>query len=277
MKTLRFLPVLFIGLGVLNCSENDDKIVIDSPVGEDGKARSYPIQDVTFSSIDGVTVSATFAQIEADEQLRPAVILIHDPLSLEGKYEWILFFEDLLARGYLPLALDLRGHGETPLPDDGRPGAGLIIADIENSYLDVKAAIDWLKKQPGVDFGRIAVVGHGGGANVAYVSIGAFPEEIQAAVAVSPGFWNPNDLEPLVVGAEIDEFAPHSILYMVGEQDDIPNSELSYFKFTQDLAKATKEPTATRVFSGNTHGLELLSREAQAVDIMIDWLDAHLQ
>ena len=57
MKTLRFLPVLFIGLGVLNCSENDDKIVIDSPVGEDGKARSYPIQDVTFSSIDGSLVN----------------------------------------------------------------------------------------------------------------------------------------------------------------------------------------------------------------------------
>jgi dienelactone hydrolase len=277
MKTIRFLPVLWLGLWAWSCSNNDNSIKIDSPVSETATPRSYPVQDVTFQSIDDVPISATFAQLEQSDELRPAVILVHDLLSQNGKNEWFFFFEDLLERGYLPLAIDLRGHGNTPLPNDERPGPGLLIIDVENSHLDVKAAIDWLKQQQGVDFGRIAVIGHGGGANVAYVSVGAFPSEIQAVVAVSPGFWSPNDSAPLVVGNDIDQFAPHSVLYMVGEQDDIPNTDLSYFDFIQTLASLTADPTATRVFPGAAHGLDLLGGDPEAVEILLDWLDVQLQ
>ena len=40
-----------------------------------------------------------------------------------------------------------------------------------------------------VDVSRIAIVGSGSGGNVAYVSLGNFPEQIKTGVSLSAGLW----------------------------------------------------------------------------------------
>ena len=115
----------------------------------------------------------------------------------------------LLKRGYAVLAIDMRGHGDTPIPDDRQ---FLEVIDIELSYRDVEAALIWLSSQPEIDVSRIAVVGSGSGGNVAYVSSGLFPEQIKTSVSLSPGLWQVSSFEPLVTGAGLEPFAPRSIL-----------------------------------------------------------------
>ena len=53
------------------------------------------------------------------------------------------------------LAIDLRGHGES--------GGG----EVAESFLDVQAALAWLKKETGLPLGQTIVIGASIGANLA--------------------------------------------------------------------------------------------------------------
>ena len=280
----RYGVVLALMAGAWGCGDNDSGIKITGPDLEKGVGRSFPIENVSFESVDQVMVSALFGRIE-DGRDRPVVILVHD-LGIGSKDEWGFFFEDLLDRGYLPLAIDLRGHGQTPLPDDGRAQANLLLDDLENSHLDVQAALLWLGRQQGVDIQRVGVVGNGVGGNIAYVSAGVFPQQIKTAVALSPGLWA-LDFSPLVVGEGLDPFEPHSVLFMAGAEDFVrdqtgavvpdPNGQpLSYAGFAQSLEEVTQEPKQVQIFPDtDVHGLNILDNP-QAVESLLVWLDTHL-
>ena len=235
-----------------------------------------PISTVSFPSNDGVEVSALFGTSEADESL-PVVILLHD---LGGsKSDWLDdtgTYLALLERGYAVLAIDMRGHGDTSLPDNRLV---LELIDLELSYRDVQAALVWLPSQSEIDVSRIAVVGSGSGGNVAYVSSGIFPEQIKTSVSLSPGLWHASSLEPLVIGAGLEPFDPRSILFMVGDQDQIDTGDviLSYADFARNLEAQTAEPKDLRIFPDSAdHGFELLDNIAEAHDLFFLWLEEHL-
>ena len=261
-------------IGIWGCGSGGDELTITGPDLPSGPGKAYPLEQVSFPSIDGVQVSALFGQTRGEDKALPVVILVHD-LTLNNQ-EWFLspFFAELLERGYLPLAIDLRGHGNTPLPDN-RPAPQL--EDLENTYLDVQAGLTWLRHQPAADISRIAVIGAGVGGNIAYVSIGAFPQQIKTAVALSPGFWDAN-FQPLVVGARLNPFAPHSMLFMVGSEDAIPvdGGQVNLELFSRALLERTGEPRSLVVLQGaNAHGVSLLGNSA-AEESLFSWLQTHL-
>ncbi len=270
------VAALLLGVGVWSCGDDGGGDRVAGPDLPEGPGRVYPLRSVSFPSADQVQVSGLLGQPTASQSPRPVVVLVHDFFS--DKSEWLFMFERFLQHGYLPLAIDLRGHGDTPFPEDGRSGPFLVVEDVENSYLDVHAALTWLRGQPAVDANRVAVVGNGGGANVAFVSIGAFPQEIKTAVALSPGIWD-RDQQPIGIGARLEPFVPQSILFLVGADDAVvtqDGSELSYARFASDLAAATTDPKRLTVFQATTrHGLELLD-SPEAVDLLLTWLDSHL-
>ena len=240
--------------------------------------RSDPISIFTanFPSNDGVEVSALFGTAQDGESL-PVVILLHD---LGGSNaDWVNntgTYVALLERGYSVLAIDMRGHGQTPLPDDRQV---LELTDLELSYRDVQAALVWLPSQSEIDVSRIAVVGSGSGGNVAYVSSGLFPEQIKTSVSLSPGLWHVSSFEPLVTGAGLEPFAPRSILFMAGDQDQLEAGDiiLSYAEFARNLEAQTAEPKDLRIFLGSAdHGFALLDNIAEAQDLFFLWLEENL-
>ncbi len=269
--------VLCFALALVACSDSDDGGVrITGPEVSQGPGKVYPIREVSFTSNDGVLVSALFGTNETTER-RPVVLLLHD---LGGdKQEFLTsteLFVDLLERGYATVAIDLRGHGQTPLPDDRQV---LLLEDLENSFLDVHAALTWLREQPGVDANRIAVVGSGSGGNVAYVSLGAFPQQIRTGISLSAGLWEATSLTPLVIGGAIAPFNPHSMLFMVGEQDELtgPDVALSYVDFARNLEANTAEPKSLRIFQNSAdHGLDLINNVPEAQDLLFLWLENNL-
>ena len=133
--------VWVLALVVAGCSDSEEALQIVGPDLPEGPGRAYPISAVSFPSNDGVEVRALFGTAQADELL-PVVLLLHD---LGGrKSDWLNntdTYVALLERGYAVLAIDMRGHGETPLPADRQV---LELTDLEQSFLDVHAALVWL-------------------------------------------------------------------------------------------------------------------------------------
>jgi len=264
---------------VAGCSEDDDNVTLAGPDFPTGPGRFYNVETVSFATVDAVSVSASYGRLPG-AAAHPVVILVHEVGSTAAAHqEWLSsgVFEELLEGGYNVLALDLRGHGSSTLPDDGRDQAVLLVTDLEDMHLEVRAAVTWLRTQTSADNARIAVIGNGIGGNIAYVSMGAFPEDLQAGVALSPGFWD-QELQPLVIGGGITPFAPHSMLYVVGESDLVALSEtdsLSYAGFARVLASETVNPSL-QVFSGDSnHGLALL-QSPTTLQLILEWLQTHL-
>lgn len=281
-KTLRWCAAgLLLLLGSWGCGEDQKDNQIAGPDFRPGPGRAYQIQQVSFPSADGVQISALMSDpqgaLQTGQRL-PVIILVHDLFG--SKEEWVFFLEELLQRQYLTLAIDLRGHGQTPLPDDNRESPDLSLEDLDKSYLDVQGALKWLETQPQADISRVALVGNGMGGNVAYVSMGVFPAQIQAAVVLSPGLWDSRTLEPVVVGAGLRPFAPHSILYLVGADDIIPlddTGQLEFARFSNTLADSTGAPKTVKIFSNSSdHGLDLLHNKPEAVQLLLAWLESYL-
>jgi pimeloyl-ACP methyl ester carboxylesterase len=274
-RPLRLLIWLVV---VAGCSEDDDNVTLAGPDFPTGPGRFYNVETVSFATVDAVSVSASYGRLPG-AAAHPVVILVHEVGSTAAAHqEWLSsgVFEELLEGGYNVLALDLRGHGSSTLPDDGRDQAVLLVTDLEDMHLDVRAAVTWLRTQTSADNARIAVIGNGIGGNIAYVSMGAFPEDLQAGVALSPGFWD-QELQPLVIGDGITPFAPHSMLYVVGESDLVALSDtsLSYAGFASLLASFTVDPSL-QVFPGDSnHGLALL-QSPTTLQLILEWLQTHL-
>jgi len=277
---MRNLLQLCLVLGVFaltGCSDSDeDGVRITGPEVSKGPGRVYPINEITFLSNDGVPISALFGASESAERV-PTVILLHD---LGGdKQVWLTttdLFIEFLERGYAVVAVDMRGHGQTPLPDNRQV---LLIEDLENSVLDVYATLNWLLGQRAVDPNRIAVIGDGSGGNVAFVSSGVFTEQIKTSVTLSPGLWEASSLSPLIIGQGISPFAPRSILYLVGAMDQLegPDIVLSYADFARNLEAVTAQPTSLRIFQNSAaHGIDLINEVPEAKDLLFLWLENNL-
>ena len=280
VRKLLFPLVSWLAAG---CSPEEENVTIEGPGYPTGPGIVYPVKDVAFTTVDSVEISARYG-LPAAPGPSPVVILVHDIgeiSSLIGGLEWLFagLFERLLEEGYAPLAIDLRGHGNTPYPDDGRPQQALLVSDLGNFHLDVRAALNWLKTEPSADIARVAIVGTGVGGNVAFVSMGAFPEDLQAGVALSPGVFDPGTLEPLAVGAEVENFSPHSMMFLVAENDTRQISqdlELSYAAVASVLNELTDHPKNLVVYEGqDAHGLDLLENP-DVVDALLSWLEQNL-
>lgn len=126
-------------------------------------AHAGPAQEpVTLKTEDGIALAASFHRTEPDAKAprAPAVLLVHG----EGRdrKDWAGLIPVLLKSGFHVLSFDLRGHGESRLPD-GQPVTILV----PDAIRDAMAALAWLKAQPDVDPSRVSLVGAGQGAILA--------------------------------------------------------------------------------------------------------------
>jgi dienelactone hydrolase len=273
---LRILTLALLLGGWSGCADEDGETQLVGPDLEVGPGRIYKIKQVSFPTTDGVQVSALFGPVGLASP-RPAIILLHDIAGT--KETWLTgtsLLVDLLELGYAVVAVDLRGFGETPLPDSRQVPE---LQDLEESFRDVYAACAWLQHQPEADPARIGLIGNGSGGNIAYVSMGVFPQQIKTAVVVSAGLWERNFLQPVVVGQGLDPFAPRSILFIAGAQDTIATGKtaLSYSGFARDLAATTAAPkTVFIVQNTSDHGLALVNKHAEVLDSLLRWLEENL-
>lgn len=126
---------------------------------------------VTFLTEDSVHLRGSYW--EPREENAISLLLIHD--AGEDRSEWDPFVPLFRTRGWGVLTVDLRGHGESVRQDMHADLLTPHAADLVSPYKypqDVKAAIAFLARQTKADPAKLAIVGAGLGADLAYAAAG---------------------------------------------------------------------------------------------------------
>ena len=143
---------LWIAIFLIGCGGS----TTPAPTEPDLTAQHARLEPVQFQTPDGFLLFGTLFSSPNHPAPRPAVILLH---SLnENHVQWAGFVPELVAqRGYVALAFDLRGHGNS-IFRNGQPVTfqDFSINDINQMPLDVVAAIAFLKTRAEADPNRIA-------------------------------------------------------------------------------------------------------------------------
>jgi len=224
-------------------------------------------KEVWFTTEDKVNISGYWvAPFEEGGGKKTPIILVHHFGG--NRNQWDTFTPVLLEKGYAVLAIDLRGHGKSTSKGKtllDAKASDFLQNEAENMPLDVKAAIKWLKTQRDIENKKVGIIGGELGANVAFVSAGAF-KEIRAAVALSP------TLERLI-GVEVPKFKPKSILFMSTLGDGQGAGSLS----AEALAHMTEDPKETKVYKGTARGIAILHGHPEAAEDLLNWLEQRLK
>jgi len=212
--------------------------------------------EVTFPTADGVQLHATWKPSPAGAAA-PAVLLVH-AFSRERK-DLAPLADELLARGFSTLAVDLRGHGESVWKGGARIGLSPSLQSSPTAFpRDVEAACAWLRSRAS----RVGVVGLSLSGNLA--ALATATGWADAGVAVSAYA----ERLPALAGSR--PTAARGLLVLASEAD--PGRAES----ARTLDAAGRDPKAVVVFPGAAHALDLLTFEPGARKAAIEWLEARL-
>jgi dienelactone hydrolase len=217
-------------------------------------------ETITVTTTDEKAIVGTVHRPAAGTCL-PAVLLVHQ--YMRDRWQWSDLPEQLAARGYLVLAIDLRGHGDSDEQDGYLPE---VLTDPDQAPLDVHAALDWLRARDDVDPGRIGIVGTSIGAYLAGVAV-VLEWGAGSVVAISP-------LTEAIQGlARHHEAVVLSDVYCIATSGD---SDGAQARSCEQLVEAATGRTRIEIFDTADHGVEILERQPELAIPIIEWLDETL-
>ncbi len=241
---LKLLILAIVTIGVFSIfmffrSEENKKHLNEKSVNDQGIFAS---SEVVFSASDGYKLSGTY-WIPDSNQRHPVIILSHQFNSTRHDYD--TFIPLLLKNGYVVLAYDTRGFGESK----NAP------ANINGFPKDVIGAISFLQQQKKVDSSKIGIIGASVGANVAFVVSGSV-KEIRAAVALSP---SNTGARGVLLGNDVPNFSP-SRIFIASDEREKSDADFIFMKAT--------DPKEQHVYPGFGHGIGLLRSDQAQNDIL---------
>jgi dienelactone hydrolase len=220
-------------------------------------------QEISFTTEDGWSISGDLTRPVSDSP-SPAVILVHSSVTDRHMYHGLV--EQLVEAGFVVLNIDFRGRGHSRNKGDWlalrlREPDGP--AEIGRGYLDVKAAIDFLATQSGVDSERVGVVGTVIGAR--YALLGAAKDQRIKAVASVIGYVPPP--------AEQQELATIKapVLY-VCSRDLIPVTQAMTSICEQGAAKGNR----LMILEGGAYGYSVFTLNPTLGPTIVKWLQSQL-
>lgn len=203
--------------------------------------------EVFLDTEDGFRIAATFYPAESTGAR--AALLVH---MLNGSREdWGNFPQTLQQAGVAVLNVDLRGHGGSTMQGKvTRVWQEFSDEELSNGVLDLKAGMDYLISQPGVDSRRVGIVGASLGANLAlaFASRDARPK---ALVLLSPGL----NVRGISSEPALRSLGPRPVL-MVASQDDGDSHQA-----VQTLIGAAPGPRRLQVYTRAGHGTKMFGGE----------------
>jgi len=172
MNTSLLLLAVALTLSCQGCVNSmfyyPDRKVYDTP---DRHGLKY--EEVNFPSRDGTTLNGWF--LPAVGPAKGTVVHFHgNALNMSAHFEFVSW---LPQQGFNLFVFDYRGYGKSA----GKPGR-------RGLYEDSQAALDYIGQRPGIDHGRLLVLGQSlGGAN-AITALGSTPRKGVRAVAIDSAF-----------------------------------------------------------------------------------------
>jgi len=208
-------------------------------------------QDVSLRTEDGVTLAGS---LHLPARPGPAVVLLH--MQTRSRDDWQAVPARLAEAGFVALAIDLRGHGES---EPGPPGSGP--DDWSRSILDVKAARTFLAGRPDVVQGRLGLAGASIGANLAILYAGG-DQTVRSLALLSVGL----DYRGLRTEAPLAKPGKRAVLLVASDEETYAAN--SARRLSQQEGAGTRE---LRLLTGAGHGTVMLGRQPDLVGALVDW------
>ena len=214
-------------------------------------------ETITFDSADGVQLGGTLYATSKPNP--PGLVLVH--MLGSDRDSWRPFAVRAQRAGFMCLALDLRGHGDSTR----RKGPRLTYRSFDhNDWLATLRDIDAAKRlllDRGVDPGNLALIGASIGANLV-LHYGLDHTDIQAVVMISPGL----DYKGVTTQSEIVEFNTRPVLLMTSKDDSYSAASAATLK---RLAPGFCE---LREYNGAAHGTDLFATVPSVTNQILLWL-----
>ena len=207
-------------------------------------------QRVTFRTDDGLMLAATW--YEPASRPGPAVILVH--MLHRSRRDWEAVAQRLSSDGIGALAIDLRGHGESP-------GAGVVegtAPDYTTMVLDVRGARRYLSQRGDVQQSRVGMAGASIGANLAALAAGS--EAIASLALLSPSI----DYRGLRIEAPLKKLN-RPVLLVAGDDDPYAS------RTVRDLQKGAAGQREVLVLREAGHGTMMFTRDSSLIGALVDW------
>ncbi len=223
------------------------------------------IEEVTYPTEDGLTLTAWFVPAAGDESSGTVVVFNGNAGNRANRTP---LAEAFARRGYAVLLVDYRGYGGNP----GRPSE-------EGLAADARAGVAYLKTRPGFDSNRLVYFGESLGAGVA---LGLVGHQEPAALVLRSPFTSLPDIASVHY-----PFLPTSLLLwdrypnletirginvpvmiIAGSEDSIVPIEQS-----DKLFEASPEPKRLLVIDGADHNDFALTAGDRLVDEVVEFLD----
>jgi dienelactone hydrolase len=252
MRTLLPALVLLLAIGLAACDDEgggqtNSETSSSRPTSSTATPadQSFVGSVIQYESEGSGTITAGYLAPNG-ATIVPAVLLLHQYGG--SRAQWAEFAPVLAREGYAVLVPDL--------DYDSEPAA---------LFSDVRASLDYLKAQQGVDPGHAAIIGASYGANLAYVSSGLYPD-LDTAIAISVDSRPDDDA---LVGKGLTGFTPRSVLF-ISDEAESPESAT--------LANTVDDPVGVKIHVGqaahggkSAHGVELLENEL-VIPQILEWL-----
>jgi len=220
---------------------------------------SAQTKEVTFTTEDGIRISATFHQAINDYTQSPAIILIHQGGSSKEEWTESKIWNQLIEKGYSLLAYDIRLHGKSE-KDKGD------IYDLFNNPkrapLDLLAAIDFLKKNPKIDTTRIGILGASIGANLAAVASASDKYNVKTVVVLSAKTSAVKNLS-----GENKALKFKNAFFIASKNEQNGKRK----EWANELFSMTYGEKKIEIAEGNKHGSYILRENKQLTNDVINW------
>lgn len=226
--------------------------------GKTAPEKPSVTKELTLRTVDGVSLAATVYPVERPNP--PGLVLVHMLGANRGV--WKAFASRAQAAGYLCIAFDIRGHG------DSLDSAGTKISykdfttqDWLGALDDIEAARQALLKE-GANPKDIALVGASIGANLA-LRYAVDNADIPAIVLISPGL----DYKGIKTDDAITAFGQRPCLLVTTEGDSYSDSSCATLK------KNASGLCELREYPGSAHGTAIFEASMTPLEDILLWFD----
>jgi dienelactone hydrolase len=223
-----------------------------------GRLHSAVHEDLVFTTRDGVHIQATLYLPVATAP--PGLILVHG--AGRDRNDWAPFAERARLEGYLCIAFDLRGHGESRRPHGDTLSYRRFDTEQWLGVLEDLAAAKETLLDHGADLENLALVGADIGGNLA-LRYALEDPDVQAVAMISPGLaYHGIETEDPMAGLET---CPALIITSKGDAYSASSSHR-----LDEIAPGYCE---LREYDGSAHGTDILTAKPQAVEQILEWLE----
>lgn len=212
---------------------------------------------------DGLVLKGTLYLPDGVKEARPVVILL--PMMANDRKSWGDFPKKLSAAGYVVLAMDQRGHGESVWRGKKKVTYSQFTnGDFAKMVSDLDAVLAVLAKEKNADISRAGILGASIGANAALVYAAGHPA-VKAVALLSPGM----EYRGITTAEAAAAYGNRPALVVASKDDSYSASS------AQKLAGKIGATASLKIYDGAEHGTRLFAEQKDFGQFLLDWTTAH--